>query len=471
MSRRVMRTALAAGVAVTMSLAMAGVARAVSGGPYSSPNQNCPWYGSDWNTANGQTYPGCHNAQLTVESGGTTDGNPNNGYNDSSQPGSHGSTDTQWVSTGTNQAPNDPNSQGTPGLLSVGYPGQSGSPHAGCLSLNTDGTNKNGGTGGNASPQSSSYTQSNSNNTCGDNPNGLGFSLTYDYYSLLCPNVPVCEAGANTGAPGQNQPVTFTPDTGSQQTLTDVLTQGLLVYLGMDDNFDNGEHDGLNGPGGAYPTSPLTEGSTNGPSDGGGIVLAVDPQWFTSPGTPTGEHPEGLANLSTGACADGNCLTATTQQETVYYGCNANTGEAPGQDKCANPSNKQRNVYDYSGKQWDPYNCSSGGGPGQTPEPDSAAACGKGGMDSWRQQEAQQVNAEPGVQFYEDPDAEGSPAAPVYPNPALYAGTCGVWAGGGGLSQTGGAPQDQSLALPPDQGSSQAGTNHAGQAFVSSGLC
>ena len=32
--------------------------------------------------------------------------------------------------------------------------------------------------------------------------------------------------------------------------------------------------------------------------------------------------------------------------------------------------------------------------------------------------------------FFEDPDPEGSPIGP-YPLPALYAGTCGVVAGGG----------------------------------------
>ena len=464
MNRRFLKGAVAAAAALTMSAAMAGAAMAVSGPPYSSPGQDCPWYGSAWNTPNGQTYPGCHNAALTVESGGTTNGNPDNGYNDSSRPGGGGATNTQWVSWGNNQAPNDPSSQGTPTLFSVGLPGQSGSPHSGCLSVNTDSTNKNGGTGARPSTKTKSWTDSNANDTCGNNPNGAGFSLSYDYYSLLCPNVAVCEKGANSGAPGQDQFVSFTPDTGTHQDLTDVLTQGLIVYFGMDDNADNGEHDG-EGPG----TSPGTQGSINGPSDGGALMVALTPQTATA--APSGTRPEGLANASTGACADGNCLAATSERQTAYYGCNANTGNNTRDARCTNPKNKQRNVYDYGGKQWDPYNCSSGGGPGQTPEPDSSAACGKGGLDSWRQQEAQQVDTEPGVQFYEDPDAEGSPAAPLYPNPALYAGTCGVWAGGGGLSEAGGWPQNQSLALPPNEGSDQAGTNSAGQAFVSSGLC
>jgi hypothetical protein len=40
------------------------------------------------------------------------------------------------------------------------------------------------------------------------------------------------------------------------------------------------------------------------------------------------------------------------------------------------------------------------------------------------------VYAEPGVQVYEDPDAQASPIGP-YPLPAVYAGTCGGIVGGG----------------------------------------
>ena len=35
-------------------------------------------------------------------------------------------------------------------------------------------------------------------------------------------------------------------------------------------------------------------------------------------------------------------------------------------------------------------------------------------MNSWRQQEAGTVNAEPGVQVYEDPDPQASPLDPAY---------------------------------------------------------
>jgi hypothetical protein len=54
-------------------------------------------------------------------------------------------------------------------------------------------------------------------------------------------------------------------------------------------------------------------------------------------------------------------------------------------------------------------------------------------MDWYRQQEARNVYAEPGVVVYEDPDPQASPALPnqLYPLPAAYVGTCGVAAGGG----------------------------------------
>src|SRR5581483_8263921 len=132
---------LVSGLAAAAALVLAGgSAFAVSGGGYSSPNQDCPWNASDWNTPANQTYPGCHDMQLSIESGGMTNGNPNDGYNNSKTNGSHGTKNTTWVQAGLDQTPNDPKAKGTPGLLSVGYPGQSTSPHAGCISVNTDGT-------------------------------------------------------------------------------------------------------------------------------------------------------------------------------------------------------------------------------------------------------------------------------------------------------------------------------------------
>ena len=72
-------------------------------------------------------------------------------------------------------------------------------------------------------------------------------------------------------------------------------------------------------------------------------------------------------------------------------------------------------------------------------------------MDQYRKAEKKNVVAEPGVQFYGDPDPQSSPIGP-YPLPAAYAGTCGVAAGGGDL---------QAPASPM--------TNGAGQLIVSTG--
>ena len=139
--RRMVPTVSFTGLAsIALSMAASGAAYALSGGTYSSPQQNCNWTDSDWNTPAYRTYAGCHNAQLSLESGGITDGNPNNGYNNSPRPGEHGKQNIRWVQVGINQSPNDPDSKGTQSLYSVGYPGQSGSPHAGCVAVNTAGT-------------------------------------------------------------------------------------------------------------------------------------------------------------------------------------------------------------------------------------------------------------------------------------------------------------------------------------------
>lgn len=478
----------------------AGVAAAVSGGPYSSPQQDCPWYGSGWNTPQDQTYPGCHNAQVSAESGGTTNGNADNGWNDSPTPGDHGKTNTTWVQYGNDQGPNDSESKGTPTELSVPYPGQSDAYHAGCLSVNTDGTDggavpegnntyDSGYNGGNTAPESPSKANSQDKYGCGNNPNGAGFSATYDYYNLY-DGYGYCtvgkyfdqlEGGDPCGqmANGQSDAgsTTLTPDTGSQQSVTDILTQGLIVYFGMDDNVDNGEHDG-EGP----FTSPMTDGAVDGPSDGGGLLVSFTPQTATD--TPSATNPEGLFNISLGFCADGNCGNGTTQQETVWNGCDANTGENHADDQCtgSNKAGSSRDAANYTGTQWDPYNCSSGGQQPVSknqPEADSPHNCdsssanpspsgttnSSGGEDYWRQQEPTNVNAEPGVQFYEDPDPEGSPATPIYPNPGVYAGTCGVIVGAGGTSSAGdptGQLPTKSLALPPGTPA----TNKAGQLDV-----
>jgi hypothetical protein len=198
----------------------------------------------------------------------------------------------------------------------------------------------------------------------------------------------------------------------------------LHLYFGADDNFDAGEHDSSNFV-------------NNGPSDGGSIVLNLDPAtlmtWMARamaqdvPGLLT--HPLPLADGGLGLCADGFCLSAqTTQRPRAYSG-----GTPP-------PSGNGQDVANYQGRQWDPYNCA---GPSDGP-----GDCGGHTLDYWNNLNGDPA-IEPGVQIYEDPDAQGSPAGPVYPIPAIYVGTCGVIIGGGALSSAGGAPQDQSLGFPP----------------------
>lgn len=483
-------------------------AGAVSTGSYSSPQQDCPWYASDWNTPPDTVYPGCHNVQVSLESGGTTGGNPNDGWNDSPTAGGSGQANTTWVQLGNDQSPNDPRSAGTPTLLSVAYPGQSGAPHAGCLSVNTDGTgggpapenpstfnNGGGSNAGEVTPEAPPRAYSQNRYGCGNNPHGSGFSLVYDLYDLY-DGIGYCTVGTYLNgveggdpcgrmANGQSDAGTtsLTPDVGTRQNLTTVASKGLILYTGIDDNVDSGEHDGE----GPY-SSPLTDGSINGPSDGGGITVSLTPQHATA--RPTAANPEGLANLSAGGCADGNCVNLTTQRQVVYQGCGANTGENQAADQCPpGRSGSSRDAADYGGVQWDPYQCSSGGvqtQPASQPQADSPAECdtsptnpsptgtanANGGEDYWRQQEPSQVVAEPGVQLYEDPDPQGSPATPLYPDPAAYVGTCGVVVGGGGTSSAGdptglGLIPNRSLSLP----AGTPATNSAGQLDLSPTGC
>jgi hypothetical protein len=175
---------------------------------------------------------------------------------------------------------------------------------------------------------------------------------------------------------------------------------GVFTYFGADDNLDNGEHD----------SSPQIG---DGPSDGGAIVLNVDPAsldaWIAA--LQAGDasylltHPIPLVDAGAGSCADGICESVQTQRRVAYQG--GGKGE--------------RDVADYEGKEWDPESC---GGPSDTKED-----CGPGGIKRWHKDNPT-TYVEPGVQVYEDPNPEGSPIGP-YPLPALYAGTCGVIVGGG----------------------------------------
>jgi hypothetical protein len=248
-----------------------------------------------------------------------------------------------------------------------------------------------------------------------------------------------------------NQPagaptVTPTVQAGAPDGSVASLLTGVQVYLGADDNLDTGEHDGVNGQYG-------TQKSVNGPSDGGDIEVNWHPlqtfPWLaelmpTAKGgspAPIAENPVPVADAGGGACADGICFGVYTAQRSLYQGGGGTNGK-----------NSSRDVYNYQGKTWDPYDCSSG-------DPASEQACiTEGGhtMDWYRQQEAKNVYAEPGVTVYEDPDPQGSPVGPtqLYPLPAAYAGTCGVAAGGG-----------------PVQAPASPATNSAGQVVVSPTKC
>ncbi len=471
------------GILAVMTVgAMSGIAAAVSGGGY-NPNQNdCQWNNDAWATPQGEQYPGCHSIALNVETGGTTNGDAD-------------SDNTRFVEYGDNQNPVDPNSQGTPTELSLGYPGDTGAPHAGCLAANTDGT-----TGGPApagTPPTSSANAENeaaaNNWGCGNNPNGTGFEADYDLYALYCPLVASAEPCEDPSY--ASEPATFTPDTGSAQALTDIVTQGLVVYYGMDDNTDNTEHDGFDG-------LDSTNGAINGPSDGGGMILSLEPQWLLAPTTPTVTNPEGLANYSGGFCADSICFEGSTQQQTDYYGCydpsnpNDATWEASGTDGATNPENdtnddqcasgvpENTNTYENNTPQSteESQYCNSGGPDGNPPAPvDSGtewpcytntngtsndtsdqpgcASAGApnpngtdecGGANAYRQDTPQQVNSEPGIQTFEDPDPQRSPALP-FGTPGIYVGTCGVFVNDGTTYEPGltGTLTDGMLSLDP----------------------
>lgn len=178
-------------------------------------------------------------------------------------------------------------------------------------------------------------------------------------------------------------------------------SSGAGVYFGADDNLDSGEHDS-------------SSAIQDGPSDGGAVVFDVSPgsvaAWLAALGSGDTSylltHPLPLVDAGFGSCADGICESVQTQRRVAFQG--GGTG--------------QRDVANYDGHTWDPETCA---GPSDTPQDCNTP----NGISDWWNQEGT-VYAEPGVQVYEDPNPEGSPIGP-YPLPGVYAGTCGVVAGGG----------------------------------------
>jgi len=388
---RVRRTAIVALFVLVGGVLSAGVAAAVSAGGYQPSEQDC----SEWADANNfqGTEPGCHNFKLNVED-------------------SSGNRYAQF------------------GILQEA---QGENAHAGDFKVNTNSDGGGLGVAGGFNSNWEPFTP----DSCGE----------FDIVVL-----PIEEILYLTGQ-SDHPPCTITPSgqlpdpgltpptvlTGTPDGSIASLAQGARLYLGADDNLDTGEHDGVHRDCTGIPNctpEPDTGSShsANGPSDGGAITVNWHPAevatWLATlaanPADPTPflTNPMPLADAAFGSCADNICFGAYSRQTTLYNGC---TDENFGKGQCKNAP-EQRNVYDYSNKNWDPESCSSGsvsdeqqcdGGP-HNPHT----------MDQYRRAEAQNVVAEPGVVVYGDPDPQSSPIGP-YPLPAAYVGTCGVTVGGG----------------------------------------
>ncbi|MEA2624272.1 MAG: hypothetical protein QOD06_317, partial [Candidatus Binatota bacterium] len=184
---------------------------------------------------------------------------------------------------------------------------------------------------------------------------------------------------------------------------------GLRLYFGADDNLAGGEHDS-------------SEQVSNGPSDGGAVVLNVDPATIASwvARLTAGDaryvltHPLPLADGGVGACADGVCFSVQSQQRERTYPDGTPSGKA---------------VANYQDRQWDPEGCSGPSDGTKNGQPTASHPCGDhygdldgdGKPDNAPLRYWNEVNGDPtvdpGIQVYEDPDAQGSPLGP-YPLPA-----------------------------------------------------
>jgi hypothetical protein len=191
---------------------------------------------------------------------------------------------------------------------------------------------------------------------------------------------------------------------------------GIRIYFGFDDNAAGGEHDS-------------SELINNGPSDGGGINVVLDPAgvqpWVQAVMAANPSyvltHPLPFGYGGIGFCADGICFALHTQRQVAYQG---GSKTAPSRD-----------VANYDGKRWDPSGCSGDDdGSKKTDNAcnDPANPSKHQNITYWYNQDGT-VYVEPGVQIFEDPDPQGSPIGPSYPIPSLYIGTCGVIIGGGSL--------------------------------------
>jgi hypothetical protein len=287
----------------------------------------------------------------------------------------------RYAEAGIDQTPNGQNA--TPGLFGTGTPGSDNFPHAYCAAAGTGGTG--GGYGNNCGTDSTPK-------------KGVGVQLVGDTNKK------------------QYRQQLF--DSGQHTTgiIPNMTANGVDVAFGADDNLDGGEHDGADGR-----KDTGTDQVQNGPSDGGAVQVHVRPAGAAE--TPSQTNLIPILMVQFGSCADGICEDITTYKDTMYQG--GGQGE--------------RDAADYEGKKWDPFECNGASRKGE-------AACDGGknqphNLNDWRNTEGT-VSAQPGVQIYEDPDAQASPidplaeilaalgmddgTTPLYPLPGTYVGSCGL---------------------------------------------
>lgn len=218
---------------------------------------------------------------------------------------------------------------------------------------------------------------------------------------------------------------------------------GLKIYVGADDNLAGGEHD----------ASALG----NGPSDGGGTYVALDPRsvmpWLLSLVAKNPQyvlrHPLPAGDGGIGLCVDGVCLSAHTSRQVAYQGkpayytpdpgCTPGTtvdgstvdcSSYPYQPGASHDDTANRDAAQYSQHSWDkPMKCDSDFSKVNGTDTSNMRYCGNGGMRYWDASHGT-VYTEPGVQIYNDPDPDGDSGDGVYPHPGIYIGTCGVIVGG-----------------------------------------
>jgi hypothetical protein len=368
-----LRAVVIALAVVAVLVTAAGSALAISGGGYRPPKQGCSWTADDHSKEHSRQSPGCHDLQMLVRDG-------------------FGHT---YLQAGTNTTEEGQN------------------VHAADIMISPDGTATPTGriTGTGVGVRIDTRYQPIPPDQC-----GLFDLATYPIGVLTGGDH--CDLNpAAWRLPTELPKITPTISLGKLGLAAPSLTD-IRLYFGADDGLDSGEHDEPDGKHG-------TRHSQIGPSDGGSVVVHWHPlaltHWLASlvNGSSSADlarlahNPLPIADAGFGACADGICIAATSKQRDAYRGGGG-----------AGPS---RNVYDYDGKAWDPYNCSGQSTPSEKQCHDKTHR----NEDAYRQVEAKHVRLQPGLQLFEDPDPNGSPLLPTYPLPAVYVGSCGLTIGGG----------------------------------------